>query len=143
MNTQAHANYLKSIPIGQRGPCHPKTSPMHRKYSRLAWDGLVKRWRLNLHYWTIGLTLKEVAQRVKNKGDISHITFASTFYLFGDNLDETKLFIPPGHTRANRLSYNPKYPSQFRDSNNYRDSQISPGHRSGQIETVPVVLTFK
>ncbi|CAG7730720.1 unnamed protein product [Allacma fusca] len=63
----------------------------------------------------------------------SHITFASTFYLFGDNLDETKLFIPPGHTRANRFS-NPKYPSQFRDSNNCRDSQISPGHRSGQIE---------
>ncbi|CAG7701034.1 unnamed protein product, partial [Allacma fusca] len=25
---------------------------MHRKYSRRAWDGLIKRWRLNLHCWT-------------------------------------------------------------------------------------------
>lgn len=25
---------------------------MHRKYSRRAWDGLVKQWRLNLHCWS-------------------------------------------------------------------------------------------
>ncbi|CAG7819325.1 unnamed protein product [Allacma fusca] len=66
---------------------------------------------------------------------VSSSSLASNTY----NGDETDLFIPPGPSRAN--GYNiPKYPSQFRESNNYRDSQISPGHHSGQIETDPVVL---
>lgn len=35
-----------------RCPFHPKTPPIRRKYSRRAWDGLIKQWRLNLHIWT-------------------------------------------------------------------------------------------
>lgn len=35
-----------------RRPIHPKTPPLRRKYSRRAWDGLIKQWRLNLHIWT-------------------------------------------------------------------------------------------
>jgi histone RNA hairpin-binding protein len=28
---------------------HPKTPPKHLKYSRRAWEGLVKAWRKKLH----------------------------------------------------------------------------------------------
>lgn len=30
---------------------HPKTPPRHLRYSRRAWDGLVKVWRQKLHFW--------------------------------------------------------------------------------------------
>lgn len=30
---------------------HPKTPPKNLKYTRRAWDGLVKSWRVKLHCW--------------------------------------------------------------------------------------------
>ena len=30
---------------------HPSTPPKHLKYSRRAWDGLVRVWRQHLHFW--------------------------------------------------------------------------------------------
>jgi hypothetical protein len=30
---------------------HPQTPPKHIKYSRRAWDGIVRVWRQSLHFW--------------------------------------------------------------------------------------------
>jgi len=36
----------------QRLPFHPRTPELTRKFSRRAWDGLIRQWRLNLHCWS-------------------------------------------------------------------------------------------
>lgn len=48
-NTLGYENYLKQVPRDQRTKDHPKTPPKHIKYSRRAWDGVVKVWRKQLH----------------------------------------------------------------------------------------------
>lgn len=48
-NTLGYENYLQQVPRDQRNKDHPKTPPKHVKYSRRAWDGVVKVWRKQLH----------------------------------------------------------------------------------------------
>lgn len=48
-NTLGYENYLKQVPKDQRTKDHPKTPPKHIKYSRRAWDGVVRVWRKQLH----------------------------------------------------------------------------------------------
>lgn len=48
-NTLGYENYCKEVPREERTKDHPKTPPKHIKYSRRAWDGLVKVWRKQLH----------------------------------------------------------------------------------------------
>uniref|UniRef100_A0A1Q3EVT4 Putative histone rna hairpin-binding protein n=1 Tax=Culex tarsalis TaxID=7177 RepID=A0A1Q3EVT4_CULTA len=48
-NTLGYENYLRQVPKEQRTKEHPKTPPKHIKYSRRAWDGLVRVWRKKLH----------------------------------------------------------------------------------------------
>lgn len=48
-NTLGYENYLQTVPKEQRTKEHPKTPPKHIKYSRRAWDGLVRVWRKKLH----------------------------------------------------------------------------------------------
>lgn len=48
-NTLGYANYLEQVPREQRTKEHPRTPPKHIKYSRRAWDGLVRVWRKKLH----------------------------------------------------------------------------------------------
>lgn len=49
-NTVGYDNYRKKVPRYHRVKNeHPKTPPMHLKYSRRAWDGLIKIWRKKLH----------------------------------------------------------------------------------------------
>lgn len=48
-NTLGYENYMQQIPRDQRTKDHPKTPPRHIKYSRRAWDGLIKVWRKKLH----------------------------------------------------------------------------------------------
>lgn len=48
-NTLGYENYCREVPREKRTKDHPKTPPKHIKYSRRAWDGLVKVWRKKLH----------------------------------------------------------------------------------------------
>lgn len=48
-NTLGYENYIKQVSRDKRTKEHPKTPPKHVKYSRRAWDGLVKVWRKKLH----------------------------------------------------------------------------------------------
>lgn len=49
-NTIGYDRYIQTVPKDQRkGPEHPQTPPKHIKYSRRAWDGLIRRWRIQLH----------------------------------------------------------------------------------------------
>lgn len=48
-NTLGYENYVREVPKEQRTREHPKTPPKHIKYSRRAWDGLVRVWRKKLH----------------------------------------------------------------------------------------------
>lgn len=48
-NTIGYDNYIQAVPKDERQPDHPRTPPKHIKYSRRAWDGLVRQWRIQLH----------------------------------------------------------------------------------------------
>ncbi|KAB0797479.1 hypothetical protein PPYR_08472 [Photinus pyralis] len=48
-NTIGYDNYVKSVPRMDRKPDDPTTPNKYVKYSRRAWDGLIKQWRLKLH----------------------------------------------------------------------------------------------
>lgn len=50
-NTVGYERYISEVPRNKREKKHPKTPPKHVKYSRRAWDGLIKGWRRRLHYW--------------------------------------------------------------------------------------------
>ncbi|XP_034945450.1 histone RNA hairpin-binding protein isoform X2 [Chelonus insularis] len=50
-NTIGYDRYIQMVPKDQRTKDHPKTPPKHAKYSRRAWDGMVKLWRKQLHSW--------------------------------------------------------------------------------------------
>ncbi|VVC40428.1 Histone RNA hairpin-binding protein, RNA-binding domain [Cinara cedri] len=50
-NTIGYEKYLEEIPKNERRKEHPKTPPKNLKYTRRAWDGLVKSWRVKLHCW--------------------------------------------------------------------------------------------
>ncbi|KAF7272025.1 hypothetical protein GWI33_015164 [Rhynchophorus ferrugineus] len=48
-NTIGYDNYLKTVPKGSRTQDDPQTPNKYKKYSRRGWDGLIKKWRLQLH----------------------------------------------------------------------------------------------
>ncbi|XP_014261051.1 histone RNA hairpin-binding protein [Cimex lectularius] len=50
-NTIGYDRYTQLVPRDARTKIHPKTPPIHLKFSRRAWDGLVKVWRQRLHFW--------------------------------------------------------------------------------------------
>jgi len=57
---------LEAVPKMTRQGFMPKTPNKSRKYSRRAWDGLIRQWRLNLHCWS-DLPLEDLAS-----GDSKH-----------------------------------------------------------------------
>lgn len=62
-NTVGYDNYISMVPKMERTREHPKTPPMHLKYSRRAWDGLVKKWRIQLHEWDPEVLEKKAAEQ--------------------------------------------------------------------------------
>ncbi|KAF2899196.1 hypothetical protein ILUMI_06983 [Ignelater luminosus] len=48
-NTVGYDNYIRTVPKDNRKADDPATPNRHMKYSRRAWDGLIKQWRLRLH----------------------------------------------------------------------------------------------
>uniref|UniRef100_A0A1I8N196 Histone RNA hairpin-binding protein RNA-binding domain-containing protein n=1 Tax=Musca domestica TaxID=7370 RepID=A0A1I8N196_MUSDO len=50
-NTVAYERYTEMVPKAQRTRDHPRTPNKYGKYSRRAFDGLVKIWRKQLHYY--------------------------------------------------------------------------------------------
>lgn len=50
-NTVGYDRYRQLVPKESRSRMHPRTPPLHLKFSRRAWDGLIKVWRQRLHFW--------------------------------------------------------------------------------------------
>uniref|UniRef100_A0A0K8SEU8 Histone RNA hairpin-binding protein RNA-binding domain-containing protein n=2 Tax=Lygus hesperus TaxID=30085 RepID=A0A0K8SEU8_LYGHE len=50
-NTLGYERYRELVPKEQRNKMHPKTPPIGIKFSRRAWDGLIRVWRQRLHFW--------------------------------------------------------------------------------------------
>lgn len=50
-NTVAYERYIETVPRSERSRNHPRTPNKYGKYSRRAFDGLIKIWRKQLHYY--------------------------------------------------------------------------------------------
>lgn len=50
-NTVAYERYIETVPRTERTRDHPRTPNKYGKYSRRAFDGLIKIWRKQLHYY--------------------------------------------------------------------------------------------
>lgn len=50
-NTVAYERYVEMVPRSERTRDHPRTPNKYGKYSRRAFDGLVRIWRKQLHYY--------------------------------------------------------------------------------------------
>ncbi|XP_036322755.1 histone RNA hairpin-binding protein [Rhagoletis pomonella] len=50
-NTVAYERYIEMVPIRKRNRSHPRTPDKYGKYSRRTFDGLIKVWRKQLHYY--------------------------------------------------------------------------------------------
>jgi len=48
-NTVGYEKYLKLVPRSKRGPTDPKTPNIYISNSKRAFDGIVKKWRRELH----------------------------------------------------------------------------------------------
>lgn len=48
-NTVGYEKYLKLVPKSKRGPTDPKTPNIYISMSKRAFDGMVKKWRRELH----------------------------------------------------------------------------------------------
>ncbi|XP_050070918.1 histone RNA hairpin-binding protein [Anopheles maculipalpis] len=60
-NTLGYENYVKQVPKNARTKEHPSTPQKHLKYSRRAWDGLIRVWRKQLHCFDASSTPEEKA----------------------------------------------------------------------------------
>lgn len=72
-NTIGYDNYTQAVPKDERKVDHPRTPPKHLKYSRRAWDGLVRQWRIQLHkYDPNAKELDEEDEKEKDEKNVFH-----------------------------------------------------------------------
>ncbi|CAL8109354.1 unnamed protein product [Orchesella dallaii] len=76
-STPAYFNYIHAVPKAERQAVHPRTPNKHRKYSRRAWDGIVKQWKINLHVWR-DCHMPADAQLAVNESDIGKLNESFT-----------------------------------------------------------------
>ncbi|KAG8460459.1 hypothetical protein KFE25_013109 [Diacronema lutheri] len=50
-NTLGYTNYLKAVPKQQRTAAQPRTPDRTKVMSKRAWEGLIRKWRRELHKW--------------------------------------------------------------------------------------------
>ncbi|XP_046386720.1 histone RNA hairpin-binding protein [Ischnura elegans] len=71
-NTVAYDRYVSLIPKDKRQQGHPRTPPKNIKYSRRAWDGMIRVWRQQLHIWdppnTEGTSKEKIIEESSESG---------------------------------------------------------------------------
>lgn len=75
-NTTGYDRYRALVPKEKRTRQHPRTPPKHVKYSRRAWDGIIRVWRQSLHFWDppsegqpdISDTLSDISVDMRSQG---------------------------------------------------------------------------
>lgn len=65
-NTVAYERYIETVPRTERNRDHPRTPNKFGKYSRRAFDGLVKIWRKQLHFYDPPSEQKSRITRTQN-----------------------------------------------------------------------------
>ncbi|KAJ1631919.1 histone RNA hairpin-binding protein RNA-binding domain-containing protein [Pavlovales sp. CCMP2436] len=50
-NTLGYTNYLQGVPKTTRAREQPRTPDRHKVMSKRAWEGLIRKWRRQLHDW--------------------------------------------------------------------------------------------
>lgn len=50
-NTLGYTNYRKAVPKAERKAEHPRTPERTKVMSKRAWEGLIRKWRRQLHEW--------------------------------------------------------------------------------------------
>ena len=53
-NTIGYDRYTTAVPRHRRTRQHPRTPDVHKKMSKRAWEGLIRKWRRDLHAWDDG-----------------------------------------------------------------------------------------
>ena len=56
-NTLAYDKYISLIPKSERQSRDPRTPQKHKRYSRRQWEGIVKKWKQDIH--TVVNTVEE------------------------------------------------------------------------------------
>eukprot|EP00099_Drosophila_melanogaster_P014442 NP_477480.1 Stem-loop binding protein [Drosophila melanogaster] len=68
-NTAAYERYVEMVPKDERTRDHPRTPNKYGKYSRRAFDGLVKIWRKSLHIYDPPTQARDTAKDSNSDSD--------------------------------------------------------------------------
>jgi len=62
-NNRSYLNYITFIPKEKRCDRCPMTPNIYRKMSRRGFDGLVRKWKIDVHEWSDAIDVVEAATR--------------------------------------------------------------------------------